>query len=221
MLDAIEPLYSGNLTPSELGSRLGIKMAFQGSSAFANRTGFRNTRDYHGARVVERFRTEWGKDSVKFECRVHERQACVTSDELTRRFGERLEWTSSTPRIYSPGITPPVGIRAVRDTAHMAGESGAQISFSFDCVGVSEVGVVFDRMAGFNPGDDPELADFEIVRAGELFRDALARLAALGCNTDSVESIDVVNVGKPFRLTIRPTNFRSPRARVEYVSVSR
>ena len=39
LLDAIEPLHSGNLKPSELGYRLGGKMAFQGSSEFKTAPG--------------------------------------------------------------------------------------------------------------------------------------------------------------------------------------
>lgn len=194
-LDAIEPLYSGNLKPSELGCRLGVEMAFQGSSEFKYRTGSRKARDYEHAPFIRRFRTEWGEAGVRFECRVNERHACVTGDELTRRFGDRLEWDISTFRTYSPGVAPPAGLRPARDFARMARQGGARISFDFDYVGVSEISVEVDRMAGFDPGDDPELADFEIVRAREPFRDALARLSALGCNTDDIGSINVVNAG--------------------------
>ena len=222
LLDAIEPLYSGNLTPHGLASRLGIKIAYQGSSEFRQRSGFRKTRDYQSDRVIERFRIEWGSaPGVTFGIRINERQICVTSDELTHRFGSRLQWSRSSLRNYPYGATPPPGIRPTHDVLWMTDENGAHISFGFDCVGASEVTVALDHVEGFDPGDDPEIADFEIVRAGEPYHDLLKRLAALGCETSNIESIEVINSGKPFRLTIRPTNPRSPRSRVEYVSVCR
>ena len=84
-----------------------------------------------------------------------------------------------------------------------------------------KVTVSLDHFEGFDPGNDPDIADFGIVRAGEPYEDALKRLAALGCKTSIIGSIEVKNSGKPFRLTIRPTNRRNPRSRVEYVSVCR
>ena len=103
----------------------------------------------------------------------------------------------------------------------MTGEDGAHISFGFDYVGVSKITVSLDHFEGFDSGDDPDFANFEIVRAGEPYDDLLKRLAALGCETSIIGSIEVKNSGKPFRLTIRPTNRRSPRSTVEYVSVCR
>ena len=222
LLDAIEPLYSGNLTPYGLASRLGIEIAYEGSSEFRQRSGFRKTRDYKSDRFIERFRTEWGSaPGVMLRIRINERQACVTGDELTHRFGNRLQSLSSSLRHHPQGTMPPPGIRPTHDVLWMIGENDAHISFGFDYVGVSEVAVALDHVEGFDPGDDPEITDFEIVRAGEPYHDALKRLAALGCETSNIGSIEVINSGKPFRLTIRPTNLRSPRSRVEYVSVCR
>jgi hypothetical protein len=222
LLDAIEPLYSGNLSPYGLASRLGIEIAYEGSSEFRQRSVFRKIRDYKSDRCIERFRTEWGSaPGVIVRIRINERHACVTDDQLTHRFGNRLQWTSSSLRHYPEGTLPPPGIRPTHDVLSMIGENGARISFGFDYVGVSEVTVALDHLEGFDPGDDPQIADFEIVQAGEPYHNALKRLAALGCDTSNIGSIEVMNSGKPFRLAIRPTNLQSPRSRVEYVSVCR
>ena len=100
---------------------------------------------------------------------MNERHACVTGDELTRRFGDRLEWGSSTISTYSPGVAPPAGIRPTRDFAQMVWQSGAHIWFGFDYFGVSEISVEVDRVAGFDPGVDPELADFDLSVPENLF----------------------------------------------------